>query len=452
MIDFLLIKILSTMFTDEFNTDQTEKSELRVNSHQAVIAISDALDYVSSSQNQHSKRVAMMATRCATQLNWSKEKKYQLFQLGLLHDIGMQHEQQQAITTEELHLGHQNRNSVKGYQLLNNIAVFSHLACPILHLTNCWQELTETGLEPAMQVASNLIHLCDFIDFHINRYEPDELLFNTGKIIAQVRELSGTRFSPELVNSFINVSRDHSFWLSLHPHVVNYFIHNYSAPRALPTLDIAQFKQVALLFSYLVDTKSYVTAQHSTCVGLIARFLGELAKLPLETCQKLEIAGYLHDIGKLRISKSLLETKSIYTKDDLKQMSHHVEYSLAILKPVSGIADICQWISYHHERLDGSGYPFKPDNSMICTQARILAISDLFQTLTQKRPHRNALSKLNILRQLNSMVSNRQLDEKLVSLICNNFDHCFELATHTPLPAGWWLNHEQNKEVVVQDV
>jgi len=444
------------MNKDSVNPFSPVYSEFSANLYEVLCSLSIAIDCLSNTQTMHSKRVAMMAVRCAQQMNWDKNQRDTLFELGLLHDIAIQHSLPTDAPNNESHLGNNNRSSIKGYQLLHEIPSLKHLAWPILHICTDWTELENEDLPDSIKLMANLIQLCDFIDLQVGSIGSSEILAYTNNFVAQVREFSGSKFSPLLIESFTVIARDHSFWLGLHPHVVDYFIKSYTPSRQYETLSINEFSELALLFSHLVDTKSHFTAQHSAGVGLLARYLAELKELPLLTCEKLQIAGYLHDLGKLKINNTLLDKKGIYDQAEIEGMSLHVEASLAILSPISGIIDILQWIHFHHERLDGSGYPSQPDEQVISVEARILAISDTFQALTQERAHRDAFSKLDILHELNTLASSSKLDEDIISLLCNNFSQCYELASNITRLPNWWVHkrteHLEGAETVVRDL
>jgi HD-GYP domain-containing protein (c-di-GMP phosphodiesterase class II) len=100
-----------------------------------------------------------------------------------------------------------------------------------------------------------------------------------------------------------------------------------------------------------------------------------------------------------------------------------------ILKQVRGFEEISGWAAYHHEALNGRGYPFHLGEDDLSIEARIVAASDVFQAMAQKRPYRPSLSRKKILRKMKYRVRAGRLDENLVGLVEKHLDACWQAAT-----------------------
>ncbi|MDI5849114.1 HD-GYP domain-containing protein [Shewanella xiamenensis] len=90
---------------------------------------------------------------------------------------------------------------------------------------------------------------------------------------------------------------------------------------------------------------------------------------------------------------------------------------------------IGEWASNHHERLDGSGYPFSKQQEQLYLPSRILAVVDVFQALTQKRPYRGSLSLSEIGDIMQPMVDKGQLDAGVYSILLADIDNFYQLST-----------------------
>lgn len=134
----------------------------------------------------------------------------------------------------------------------------------------------------------------------------------------------------------------------------------------------------------------YTTHNHSTNVAFFAMILAKALDLSKEEIVDLGLTGLLHDIGKLRIDNQLLLKPSRLQEDEYETIKHHSEYGYSILKD-NGVENqkILSGIHFHHERLDGSGYPKGLHEKLIPKYAKIIGICDAFDALTTKRTFRN---------------------------------------------------------------
>ena len=102
-----------------------------------------------------------------------------------------------------------------------------------------------------------------------------------------------------------------------------------------------------------------------------------------ETSQKMYLAGALHDIGKVAIGNEIIEKPGRLTEDEFAVMKHHAAYTYYILNEIDDFDEMRDWAAFHHERLDGTGYPFGKKAEELNTQERIMACVDIYQALTE---------------------------------------------------------------------
>ena len=143
----------------------------------------------------------------------------------------------------------------------------------------------------------------------------------------------------------------------------------------------------------------------------------------------LEVAGLLHDLGKLIIPDEILEKPGPLTEEEKAIMMRHSFESYQILYRINGFEAIAQWAAFHHETLSGKGYPFHLNEEGLELEARIIAVADVFQALSQNRPYRDSLPAEKIMVVLNNMAAEGHLDHQLTSLIESHLNECLRKAT-----------------------
>lgn len=159
-------------------------------------------------------------------------------------------------------------------------------------------------------------------------------------------------------------------------------------PRIKQQLDFAQVKALAKFFAKIVDYKSPFTSTHSLGVADDAECLARFMGFDEDTAQKMYLAGALHDIGKVAIGNEILEKPGRLTDSEYAEMKHHAAYTYYVLSEVQDFAELRDWAAFHHEHLDGTGYPFGKNESELNTQERIMACVDIYQALTENRPYK----------------------------------------------------------------
>jgi len=137
-----------------------------------------------------------------------------------------------------------------------------------------------------------------------------------------------------------------------------------------------------------VDAKDPYTRGHSDRVAQFAALLAERAGLSHEQRTALEMAAYLHDIGKIGIKEEILLKPGRLTDAEMGQMRHHPLIGANILKPVGFPWPITPVVRHHHERWDGGGYPAGLKGEEIPLLARILTVADAYEAMVSDRPYR----------------------------------------------------------------
>jgi len=151
-------------------------------------------------------------------------------------------------------------------------------------------------------------------------------------------------------------------------------------------------------FAAAIDAKDAYTKGHSRRVAKYCVALGEELGMPKKELESIKIAGFLHDIGKIAIDKEIINKPSGLTEKELYELNQHPLVSYEILSRVRfPWKNIPLSVRYHHERVDGCGYPDKLKGSEIPMPAKIMAVVDAFDAMTSDRPYRKRLSLEHVL-------------------------------------------------------
>lgn len=149
--------------------------------------------------------------------------------------------------------------------------------------------------------------------------------------------------------------------------------------------DLAFFRTLA----DVLESQDYVTAGHSLRVSRCAVTLARRVQLPAGvSVQQVELAGYLHDLGKVGVNKSVLNKEGKFEKDDRDQVERHPVLGVNILKPLGFDLTVLDAVRHHHERLDGSGYPDGLGGEDVKFLPRLIAVVDSFDAMAWPRLYR----------------------------------------------------------------
>jgi HD-GYP domain-containing protein (c-di-GMP phosphodiesterase class II) len=155
----------------------------------------------------------------------------------------------------------------------------------------------------------------------------------------------------------------------------------------------SEIDDVLSAFADFADLKSPFLTGHSQGVARLASEAARHAGLDDDDATALRRAGYVHDLGRVAISSRIWSTPQTLSPDDWEQVRLHPYYTNQVLARTPYLRSLAELASAHHERLDGSGYYRATSAAGLPLTARVLAAADTFQTKTEPRPHRPALSR-----------------------------------------------------------
>ncbi len=151
--------------------------------------------------------------------------------------------------------------------------------------------------------------------------------------------------------------------------------------------------QTVTMLANTIEARDRYTRGHVERVKDLAVRLGHRLGWSEETLTILEFGAILHDIGKIVIPEHILNKPAPLTDDEMAIMRSHPEQGAEMLKQVEHLHPAIPYVLYHHERWDGSGYPFGLRGEEIPAEGRLLAIVDVYDAMTTDRPYRKALPK-----------------------------------------------------------
>lgn len=182
------------------------------------------------------------------------------------------------------------------------------------------------------------------------------------------------------------------------------------------------FINTANALAAAIDAKDHYTHRHT---GRVTSFSLEIAKrlakknkrlFDKKFFEHLQIAGLLHDIGKIGIPESILNKNGPLDDKEWEKMKRHTLVGASILEPIQELEDAILGVKYHHENYDGSGYPEGLRGEQIPLIASIIAVADTFDAMTTDRPYRQSFSKEDAIQEI-ERVSGKQLNPEIASVL-----------------------------------
>ncbi|WP_417763648.1 HD domain-containing phosphohydrolase [Shewanella sp.] len=405
-----------------------DTTDLHIDLRQMILAIETAISLVGMNDTDHGKRVGYIASQLGHELGFSELDIQYAFDLGLLHDCGVSTEQMHSNLVNHFDWTDAQLHCDIGYKLLSSFAPLAKFATPIRYHHTPWQQLQQLEISPHDARMANLIFLADRIDVMAASHYGKDILLARQDIRQSISQHAPHYFASELVAAFNTIEQHEAFWIALeNRHVTRYTWDMGNIP-SLQQLTLPQIKQLSLILSYIVDQKSPFTAQHSLLVADLAKFIAKCYGLFNEQCDKVEIAALLHDLGKLHTPDYILEKPGPLSNVERAIMNQHSYETYEILRHIKGLEDIARWAAFHHEGVNGVGYPFHPNQRDFSTESRIIAVADVFQALVQDRPYRQGMALPQVLDILDQEVAKGKLDGEIVQLLHRLANDCFSIA------------------------
>ena len=397
-----------------------------IDRNELLEVLSEALDRVEIDvfgvTQHHAKRVAWLSAQMGIKLGMTAEEVSDVATAALLHDsalIAYKNDYSNGVLRQNADgrghciAGEENLKLIPGYHMLRGYVLYHHECAD--GSGPFQQKVEETPL------GAQLIHIADEVDLKFALgTECENLEEKLQQIEAYVKEQQGVLFGEKVCEVFLEVLSKEQLLLtqentmkhlkeSLLPIEVSFSNNENSM------LDLAE------LFARIIDYKSPFTKNHSLGIAQKAKQMAASFGWPEDICTKLYFAGALHDIGKLFVNPAVLEKPGRLDEEEYLHIQTHADWTWNLLGKIRGFEEIKRWASYHHEKLNGKGYPFGKTAEELGTEERLLTCLDIYQALTEDRPYKAGMAHKKAIGILREMVEKGELDADIVEQVDKEF-------------------------------
>ncbi len=305
---------------------------------------------------------------------------------------------QKVFRVVELGLGRERNNAEviglrceRGANIVRRIGLSEQCASAIYSLDEHWngKGYPDHLRGEAIPLLARILGLAQ----HLDVFATD---LSRERALVTMVERSGSWFDPELVRVAASLYRSGNLWTGCGTPEERDLVMEME-PGQLAILGTDQVDQVCEAFADVVDAKSPFTYHHSVGVTEAALGIAHQFGLNAERRQLIYRAALLHDLGKLRVSNAILDKPGKLDDEEWKVVREHPLLSQQILARIPSFAPIATIAGRHHEKLDGTGYPFGLNASQLSLDDRIVAMADIYGALSENRPYRAGLPPERIL-------------------------------------------------------
>ena len=386
--------------------------------HRLVLSLSDAVDRVHPLLADHQQRVAYIAVSVGRAMKLSERQMIDLFLAAAMHDIGLIGLENRL---QGLHVDNAEGigwHSESGYILLADNPLFGGAAQLVRYHHTPWDngQCLSQVTEP---ITTQILFLADEVQRAID--DRSHVLQQRDGIIRNVLNGVGHRYHPDVAEAFTYVARSESFWLDcLSERIYGLLLATIDWP--MLSVDADNVSHIAEIFARIVDAMSPWTATHSAGVTAVAAAIAQRMHFGPREVALIRTAGYLHDLGKLSVSSAILDKPGKLDPSEWAVMKAHPYHTYRILETIGEMQEVNEWASFHHERLDGEGYPFHHRARDLTLGSRIMAISDTFTAITENRPYRKGMTRDQAMGVLERLVLEGAFDGDVVTTVKSHFD------------------------------
>jgi HD-GYP domain-containing protein (c-di-GMP phosphodiesterase class II) len=357
-----------------------------------IKALALVIDLAEGYDAQHGYNVALSSVQLGKYMGLGPDKLRNLFYAGLLHDVG---EVGFPKETENFdYFEWQENPYIRPHPLIGQ-AIVAQL--PTLKIAgeiirSHHESWDGTGYPDKLRgdnipIESQILGLCDTFDVAGSVYhDKDTLSQRLGPVLRR-------RFSPDVIHAFKRMLAETELWGASNFNQAAWQDLGIDAVDLALLLDIEvdYFKVTLKTFAHVIDAKHQYTKGHSLRVGALSGRIALEMGFDQEASGMIERAGFLHDAGKVGISRCILDKPGPLTDVEYGRIKAHPGMSAALLKTVQCLNDHAPLVRHHHERFDGLGYPDRLKADNIPIGSRILAVADTYDAMTSDRAYRKGL-------------------------------------------------------------
>ena len=250
--------------------------------------------------------------------------------------------------------------------------------------------------------------------------------------IAAVKKRRGAGYDPGVADTFLRDAREIFAELADGPQYEQ-ILNAEPAPQVW--ISSAKFDSMARAFADFIDLKSPYTTGHSSGVAVLAEAAARSARVPETEVASIRRAALLHDLGRVAVPNGIWDAPRSLSLQEWERVRLHPYHTDRILDRAPVLRPLARMASSHHERIDGSGYHRGSIAAHLPSGSLLLAAADVYQAMTQERPHRAALSRDDAAREIRAQVDAGRLNRSAAEAVLQTAGHARRRA-ETELPAG----------------
>jgi HD-GYP domain-containing protein (c-di-GMP phosphodiesterase class II) len=388
-----------------------------------VKALSLTMDLVEQATHQHAQRVAGIALNIGRRIGLQENYLRDIYYTGLLHDIGqigtpdriLRKKGSLTLSEKAEIYGHPH----VGYEIVREIPTLGASA----HLIRWHHERWDgTGYPDSLRwegipEGAQLLTAADTMDALLSD-RPWRPALPTDEAIREMRKFAGIQFNPGHVGTLMVLvdERGVDDIGELDDDTKNLLKRETEAHPQFSRLTGGRILGIFDLFSRIIDARHKYTRGHSRRVANLAREIGNELGFDSESLFKLEIAGLLHQAGKVAVSSAIVDKAGKLTDDERVIMQEYPLVSERIVGSISSLDELGSVVRHQHERFDGSGYPDNLAGEEIPIFSRIIAVADTFDAMASNRAYRKALPLERILKEMQKDFGSGRLDPGLAGV------------------------------------
>ncbi|MBT9171415.1 MAG: 3'3'-cGAMP-specific phosphodiesterase 3 [Actinobacteria bacterium] len=363
---------------------------------QLILALSTAMDLDEKVKLYHGWQVAVWASKMAEEA--CPQQLTEIFYAGLLHDIGgiglSDHIIHWPRLDDQLKNPEVRSHPYRGAQIIRMIPVIfkglHHIADMVLEHHEWWTGKGYPNGKSGDEIGkeAQLLRAADAFDVYRRLY-PKPVSESVDSALDRLA--SSQECSSQMVHLLKKIlgKEDPSALLRDHEALADLIRQMQDRLPPLVLQDVSDtLEGVLLLFAKVIDAKHSYTAGHSERIALYSSQIARALGLPDDQVREIRYAGYLHDIGKLSVPRSILDKPGPLDEEERRLVKNHPRLTIEVLKFFPALRGLAQIAGRHHERWDGQGYPDGLKGEEIPLGGRILAVADALDALTSDRPYR----------------------------------------------------------------
>jgi HD-GYP domain-containing protein (c-di-GMP phosphodiesterase class II) len=378
-------------------------------------AIATALDIVEGellgASTHHGKRIAVLCSAMGRNLGLSEEELSALASCAMLHDSALteyilserEGNERESNLKRHCELGQRNVDALLFKTDISGFILYHHERAD-----GSGPFGKKTGEFP---LGAELIAITDSIDvaYHLQRVKAEDL----GALQRRIADNAGASYTPFAAETLL-AALDETMLLSLADDRIMDTVERLIPPWTAD-MDNRLIMNLGELVSRVIDYKSPFTRLHSTGIAEKALAMGKRYGYDQSRLAELFLAASIHDIGKLTIPTAILEKPDKLDNHEFNIIKGHVYQTYKLLEGIQGLERIRDWASNHHEKLNGSGYPFGKKAAELDFNSRLLACLDIYQAVSEERPYHPARNHGDTMKILYDMAQKNQIDSAIVT-------------------------------------